>query len=113
MALLTTRKGELLIVALAGNLNGIVCEVAEREFEAAIDGTEKYVLFDLTELDFLGSAGVRLFILWAKQLKAKGAIVHYSNMNESVKGVFTISGLIVRMKTFATFEEALKAFPKK
>ncbi len=111
--LLTTRKGDLLILALAGNLNGMVCDRAERDFEAAVDGTEKFVLFDLSELDFLGSAGVRLFIIWGKKLNAQGAVVHYAEMKEGVKEIFTVSGLALRMKIFPTFDGALKAFVRK
>ncbi len=113
MALLNTRKGDLLILAVVGKLDGFVCDQVEREFEAVIDGKEKFVLFDLSEMDYLSSSGLRLFIIWGKKLSAQGAMVHYAEMKTAVKEVFAVSGLGLRMKIFPTFDEALKAFRRK
>ena len=63
----------------------------ELEAEMTLDGVNE-VLFDLSELEYVSSAGLRVFLTAQKAMMACGGTMTIANPNATVKGVFDITG---------------------
>lgn len=59
--------------------------------ELALDGI-KEVVFDLSQLDYMSSAGLRVLLTAQKAMLAAGGRMTVRNPNAMVKGVFDITG---------------------
>ena len=62
------------------------------EGELALDGV-KDVAFDLSGLDYVSSAGLRVFLAAQKRLMAAGGGVSLLSPNQSVRSVLDMTGL--------------------
>ncbi len=63
----------------------------ELEAEMTFDGVNE-ILFDLSELEYVSSAGLRVFLTAQKAMMACGGQMTIANPNATVKGVFDITG---------------------
>lgn len=83
----TTLNGTQLTIAPAGRIDTITSP----ELEAAVrlDGVETLV-FDLAEIDYISSAGLR--VLLASQKKMAGKAMKIVNVRPAVREVFEITG---------------------
>ena len=50
--------------------------------------------FDLSALDYVSSAGLRVFLVAAKEMRSSGGGARFTGLNGGVREVFEISGLL-------------------
>ena len=62
------------------------------EAELALDGVQE-VVFDFAELEYISSAGLRVLMFAQKAMMACGGKMSVLNPNETVKGIFDITGM--------------------
>ncbi len=67
------------------------------------------LLIDLSGLDYISSAGLRIFMIAAKQARAQGGRIAVAQMQALVKEIFEISHFHLVYEIFATTDEALAA----
>ena len=63
----------------------------ELEAEMQLEGV-KEITFDLSDLEYVSSAGLRVFLTAQKAMMACGGQMTITNPNAIVKGVFDITG---------------------
>ena len=63
------KEGDVLIVNVSGRLDTATCSDFEGELLPAIDDGEHNVLIDCTMLDYISSAGLRVFLTAVKKMK--------------------------------------------
>ena len=86
----TLKNGELTI-ALAGRLDTMTAPELEAELGEALEGAEK-VAFDLADLEYMSSAGLRILLSTQKKMMAKGGSVVVRNANETITEIFEVTG---------------------
>jgi stage II sporulation protein AA (anti-sigma F factor antagonist) len=111
MNLVTTTRGPVLLAAVNGKLDATSSDEAENKLLKAILPETRCVVFDLSCMEYVSSAGLRVLLQVIKRLKAAGGSVRFWGLNESVKTVFDISALTLRCEIFRSQEEALKDLP--
>ena len=79
------------IFALAGRLDTVTAPELETKIKNALPGLNKLTL-DLANLDYVSSAGLRVFLSAYKAMKAQGEM-KVCNVKEAVMEVFEITGL--------------------
>jgi anti-sigma B factor antagonist len=79
-----------LTLAVAGCLD--TNTASQLEAELKLDGVNE-VVFDLTALEYISSAGLRVLITAQKAMMACGGKMTVAHANEMVRGVFKITGL--------------------
>lgn len=77
-------------VHLAGSLDTATAPELERQLSPILAGTVKDLVFDLAELKFISSAGLRVFSIARKQLKARDGQTSFVNMQPQIQAVFDI-----------------------
>ena len=83
------QDGGKLSLKVAGRLDTNTSPQLEAELK--LDGVND-VTFDLSELEYVSSAGLRLFLTAQKAMMACGGKMTIANPNATVKGVFDITG---------------------
>ena len=76
---------------LAGRLDGFTSATHEAELKALLGGDASSVTIDLSQLDYVSSAGLRVLLMTAKLAKAKGGAVVLSSPTSVVLDVLKIS----------------------
>ncbi|MCB9245334.1 MAG: STAS domain-containing protein [Flavobacteriales bacterium] len=80
------------IVHLSGNLDTNTSPPVEAKISNLLEeGTRKMVI-DLSETDYVSSAGLRIFLATAKKITANGGAVKLAGPNSVVKEILDISG---------------------
>ena len=105
-------EGNVVVLQLQGRLDGNTAKDFEDKLLASIDKGEHQVALDLSDLDYIGSAGLRVMLIGAKRVKATKGMFVLSSLHPNVKEVFDISGFTGIFNVASTLAEALGSFPK-
>jgi len=77
-------------VKLTGSLDTATAPELERQLTPVLAGPVKHLVFDLAQLKFISSAGLRVFSNARKQLKERGGQTLFMNMQSQIQEVFEI-----------------------
>jgi anti-sigma B factor antagonist len=77
-------------VRLTGSLDTATAPELERQLAPVLASQVKDIIFDLAELKFISSAGLRVFSNTRKQLKERGGQASFVNMQPQIQEVFEI-----------------------
>ena len=81
-----------LVAVLEGRLDTAAAAVTEKELQPLYDCDGKNIIFDCSNLEFISSSGLRLFLGVLKAAQPKGSKVCITGMSNELKDVFTITG---------------------
>ncbi len=98
------------ILAFEGRLDTQTSPDAQRQLTRLIEEGEMKILVNLEKLDYISSAGLRVLLVVAKQLKTTDGELRICSLNEVVKEVFDISGFDRILTISASESEALEGF---
>lgn len=93
----TSRLASSATLSLTGRLDGLSSPELEQQVSALIASGVRTLTLDLSGLDYVSSAGLRVFIIAAKKLKASGGAAHFTSLTPAVRDVFHISGLLTAL----------------
>jgi len=77
-------------VKLIGSLDTATAPELERQLGPILGGQVKDLVFDLAQLKFISSAGLRVFSMARKQLKERGGQASFVHMQPQIQEVFEI-----------------------
>lgn len=103
------KQGEVLIISLDDHLDTSAAPLLEARLLALVEGGERKLLIDCTELQYVNSAGLKVFLLVAKKLEGNGKVVVCS-LAPSVMMIFEMIGFTRIMTIVPTREDGLRAF---
>ncbi|MEX2179670.1 MAG: anti-sigma factor antagonist [Gemmatimonadaceae bacterium] len=110
MEITTRMEGDVTIVAIAGSLDSMTSPEAQQALDAILAGGGKKIAVDFTALDYISSAGLRVLLGLAKQLRATGGALRTFGLNATAREVFDISGFSTILPVFPGEAEARKGF---
>ena len=84
------QNGSALVIALEGRLDTTTAPDLERELKESLEGITDLTL-DLTNLDYISSAGLRVLLSAHKTMMKQGQM-KVTNASEIVKEVFDVTG---------------------
>ena len=82
--------GSKLTMALKGRLDTVTAPELEAELKGALEGVTELV-FDMEELEYLSSAGLRVLLSAQKQMNKQGSMV-VTKANETILEIFEVTG---------------------
>jgi|SRR5690349_2434582 len=103
------RKDGFLILSLEGRLDAISSKMFEEKIFALIEAGETLFIIDLSQLTYVSSAGLRVFVLASKRLSAAGGKVVLCSLQEPVKQVFDTVGFYSIFPILGSKDEALNS----
>ena len=84
--------GDLIQFQVVGRIDASTSGNVEHAVNAAIDGGGHRVIFDMRQVDYVSSAGLRAILVAAKKAKAAGGGVAVFGLQAGVAEVFTVAG---------------------
>ena len=112
MKLETRTYADTVVVAPAGRLDHDNCELFRAGLEPHLEPAGaggQHIVLDLSGLEYVSSAGLRCFMLAAKQARAKGGRIVLASLRPVVAEIFQISRFDLVFEIFASVREALSA----
>jgi len=86
------RDGDVVIVRLSGRLDSGAAPSAEERLSAALTGAPPRLAIDMSGLDYISSAGLRVLLVLAKKVQQQKGKVVLGGLAANVREVFSVSG---------------------
>ena len=86
----TTKDGDALTITLEGRLDTITAPSLENELNESLNGVTD-LSFDLQDLQYISSAGLRVLLTAQKVMNRQGSMV-VRNASDDVKEIFDVTG---------------------
>ncbi|MCG6861879.1 MAG: STAS domain-containing protein [Chromatiaceae bacterium] len=103
------RKEGVLILGPEGRLDTNTSEPFEQRMMAVIDAGNNRLVVDLTELDYISSAGLRVLLMSAKRLKNEQGRLALCGLKSHIREVFEISGFLKILTVVENTDAAVAA----
>ncbi len=103
-------EGRVTIVAPHQRLDTGTAPTAGQAFSELVEQGARRIVLDLSDVAYVSSAGLRVLLLTAKQLRASGGELRVCSLNEAVAEVFEISGFNTLLPVFASTADAIREF---
>lgn len=81
-----------MVAILEGNLNTAVAAATEKAMSPLNDVEGKDIIIDCTNLEYISSAGLRIFLGILQNVQERGVHVYIKGLNDAVNDVFVITG---------------------
>lgn len=85
------QENHVIVANLGGEVDSITSSELEKRVLSLLDGGAKNLLLDCTRLSYINSAGLRIFLLAAKQLDGRGSLA-FCGLAPNVRFVFETIG---------------------
>jgi anti-anti-sigma factor len=85
-------SGDVVIVKLTGRLDSSTAQSAEESFTGVLASGPPHLAIDMSNLEYISSAGLRVLLVVAKKLQQSNGRVVLFGLVRNVREVFSISG---------------------
>jgi anti-anti-sigma factor len=110
MELTPRRLADTLVVSPEGRIDQSTADAFQNALAPILDecaGSKASLVLDLSALEYISSAGLRVLMLAAKQAKATGVTIVLSGLRPLVAEIFQISRFTMVFTITTTLKEAL------
>ena len=87
-------EGSVLTVALDGRLDTISAPDFQDEIQPLLDGADKTLVLDCSELSYISSSGLRIFLTIRKAAAEAGGKVVIEGLSPQIRQVFMMTGFL-------------------
>ena len=108
MELNHVKEGANTIITLKGRLDAATAPVADKAIKKILDMDCPRILFNLNDLEYLSSGGLRVILGVAKETKRKDGKLVLCSLNQFVKEIFVVSGFESLIPIEDTVESGIK-----
>src|SRR3546814_11046248 len=102
MSLSSEKIGEVLVVSAAGQINSANAAEVESALLAYVNQGERLCVLDLSGLDYISSAGLRVVLMLAKGLKQKAGPLVMCALQPQVHEVFDVNDFLAILTVLDT-----------
>lgn len=85
--------GRVVTLAVAGKMDAYWSDMISRELEICVSGGARDITLDLSAISFISSAGLRVLLVYLKQMQSINGKLRFVNPSEKVRDLFDLSGL--------------------
>lgn len=87
-------EGNIVVARFAGRLDTAAAVEIMPDIQTLADQADKHIVLDCSELAYISSSGLRLFLTLRKESAAKGGKLQVRNINADIRQVFMMTGFI-------------------
>ena len=112
MNVVARRYANAVVLGVNGRLDQDTCEAFRADLGAFVDEAVRdrsALIFDLSAVEYVSSAGLRCFMMASRQMKAAKGRILAAAMQPMVAEIFEISHFDLLFEVFPTVREALAA----
>ena len=96
MKVTSSKNGSTCTLTVEGKIDMITAPELEEAVKSNLPKCEK-MIFDFTNANYITSAGLRVLVYAQRELMKKGG-VEITGLNDSIKNVFTVTGMYKVLK---------------
>lgn len=89
-----TTNGNQMIASFAGRLDTAAAVHTAEDIKPLLDATDKEIILDCSELEYISSSGLRIFLSIRKAATTHNSKVKVKNINADIRQVFMMTGFI-------------------
>ena len=101
------RSADLVVLTLSGRLDGTTTQTFEEKILGVIDGGAHRLVVDLAQLEYVSSAGLRVFLHAAKRIQRHKGKLALCSLAVHVQQVFDLSGFSSILAIYGSRPEAV------
>ncbi len=109
MNIVETMQGAVRVLRLEGRLDALTSPAVEARIEALLGGGDIRLAVDCGGLEYVSSAGLRVFLATAKRVKVVQGYLALGALRPSVQEIFEIAGFASVLVLRPSVEEAVAA----
>ena len=113
MEITESKAGTILIFGLLGRLDATTSPELDKLITERLQSGANNLIFDLSNLQYISSAGLRVLAVALKQVSANSGRIALCGLREPVKMVFDVSGFTNYFTIAASVDEAVTALSPK
>ena len=87
-------NGTPVVAHLQGRLDTAAAVEVTPDFQSLAEHAAEHIVLDCSELEYISSSGLRLFLSLRKESAAKGGKLQVSSINNDIRQVFMMTGFI-------------------
>lgn len=106
MILKTEKAGKICIVNINGRLDTTNFKQLEDVLEEQISNGEKKIIVDCSEMEYVSSSGLRIFLMMLKKTNAQQGKFVLSGLQSHILEIFEIAGFTSIFKIEKSVDEA-------
>ncbi len=100
------RSGSVVVLALSGRLDALSSPALQSHVIRLLSEGVKRVVFDCSGLEYVSSAGLRVFLIAAKQLQAASGRCGFASLSPHVRNTFLLSNFFELLEIHDTVADA-------
>ena len=104
-----SKQGNVTILKIQGKLDATSSPELDKHLSSLVEKGTRQIALDLASLDYVSSAGLRVFLSAAKRLKQVHGKLALANLSAQVQQIFDIAGFASILPVFKTVNEAVDA----
>ena len=94
MKILENLDNDQLTLSLEGNFDEMTSSAVEEKFAEVLPGDAKKICFDLSDVQYISSAGIRVLISAYKKAVKSDKKVTIGNMSDKARGILEVVGIL-------------------
>jgi anti-anti-sigma factor len=102
------KKDDYIILKLTGRIDSTNSLEFEKKILGLFTENTNKLIIDCTELDYISSSGLRVFLMAMKKIKSIQGSLAICSMQDQIKEVFDISGFTGIFSIYDTQQEAVE-----
>lgn len=87
-------QGNQVIATFSGRLDTPAAVQTAEDVKPLLEATNKEIILDCTELEYISSSGLRIFLSIRKEAAAHGSKVIVRHINADIRQVFMMTGFV-------------------
>jgi len=87
-------NGTQVIATFKGRLDTAAAVQTSEDIQPLLNVTNREIILDCTELEYISSSGLRIFLTIRKEAAAHGSKVIVRNINADIRQVFIMTGFV-------------------
>ncbi|MFA5204901.1 MAG: STAS domain-containing protein [Lentisphaeria bacterium] len=108
MTITETQQGNAKVVGVQGRLDAVTSPEFEKKLAAIVDDGCRQLVIDCSALDYISSAGLRVFLAIAKRLKNVQGTIVVAAAQTQVREIFDIAGFAAILPIKSTVADAVQ-----
>lgn len=104
------RQNGVIILVPKGRLDSSTSDDFEKKLLGLVGSGETSLVIDFKDLDYISSAGLRVLLKAAKELKKKNGQIAFCAVKDYIREIFELSGFVSFFPIHPTLEDSLKIF---
>lgn len=106
----TLREKDPIILKIVGRLDALNANNFEKSTRELLTQYSCNAVFELSDLDYISSAGIRVFLLLINELESANKKIALISPSEMVAEIFEMSGLYDFVRVFDSVDGAVSFF---